>query len=422
MTLQSDSRYDLNSEIPDVIGLRAIQPDAAVVKVMSILNNRCVRVVIPGIVFLLGLAPNAAFRGTYMYMARLRTFLTVADAAYLKSRDKRHGRSVASQMSPEVPGRSRSREPTHYSQPSTSRRLSPASASVVVVTSESSTPAVVRPHRYGRRAASFPLDLLLPRFAAPELRTGPCQTRWVHEYDSPASPAALTLPSLWLNLYTLSSDGSAGPGDVSSHPICTSDVSTQSVDRDQELSGDDAPPSVHVDLVTPTSPPVPARVQQFIRNFSPATALVTLAVESSTPISQNRVRSDCTPGTVDGGPVFQVSPDTMGFFLRTGDAAVPALPLGTPAPSETASACPPRLGEPVALKFSGSDAPAMSVPVIPLPSGMMLMPVSCSAQTVLPPGLPSQPGHWSSAIPQTLTGKDRLMRTVLIWIWGIIPW
>ena len=171
---------------------------------MSILNNQCVRVVIPGIVFLLGLAPNAAFRGTYM--ARLRTVLTVADAAYLKSRDKRHGRSLASQMSPEVPGRSRSWEPTHYSQPSTSRRLSPASASVVVVTSESSTPAVVRPHRYGRRAASFPLDLLLPRFAAPELRTGPCQTRWVHEYDSPASPAALT--SLWLNLYTLSSDGS----------------------------------------------------------------------------------------------------------------------------------------------------------------------------------------------------------------------
>ena len=47
LTLQSYSLYDLNSEIPDVIGLRAIQPDAAVVKVMSIPNNRCVRVVIP---------------------------------------------------------------------------------------------------------------------------------------------------------------------------------------------------------------------------------------------------------------------------------------------------------------------------------------------------------------------------------------
>ena len=44
LTLQSDSLYDLNSEIQDVIGVRAIQPDAAVVKVMSVPNNRCVRV------------------------------------------------------------------------------------------------------------------------------------------------------------------------------------------------------------------------------------------------------------------------------------------------------------------------------------------------------------------------------------------
>ena len=113
--------------------------------------------------------------------------------------------------------------------------------------------------------------------------------------------------------------------------------------------------------------------------------------ESSTPISPNHVRSDCTPGTVD---------DTTGFLLRAGDAAVPALPLGSLAPSETASACPLRLGEPVAFDISrpvlGSDAPAMSVPVVPLPSGMMLMPVSRSAQTVLAPVLPLQPGRWSS--------------------------
>ena len=39
--------YYLDSAIPDVIGLRAIQPDAAVIKVMSIPDNRCIRVVIP---------------------------------------------------------------------------------------------------------------------------------------------------------------------------------------------------------------------------------------------------------------------------------------------------------------------------------------------------------------------------------------
>ena len=39
LTLQSDSHYDLDSEIADVIGLRAIQPAVTVVKVMSIPNN-----------------------------------------------------------------------------------------------------------------------------------------------------------------------------------------------------------------------------------------------------------------------------------------------------------------------------------------------------------------------------------------------
>ena len=47
LDLQSDRHYHLDSAIPDVIGLRAIQPDAAVIKVMSIPDNCCIRVVIP---------------------------------------------------------------------------------------------------------------------------------------------------------------------------------------------------------------------------------------------------------------------------------------------------------------------------------------------------------------------------------------
>ena len=47
LDLQSDKLYDLDSDIPDVIGLRAIQPSAAVVKVMSVPDSRCVRAVIP---------------------------------------------------------------------------------------------------------------------------------------------------------------------------------------------------------------------------------------------------------------------------------------------------------------------------------------------------------------------------------------
>ena len=100
-----------------------------------------------------------------------------------------------------------------------------------------------------------------------------------------------------------------------------------------------------------------------------------------------------------------MSPDTTGFLLRAGDTAGPALPIGSPAPSGTASDCPPQLGEPVAFNLSRevpeSDAPVMSFPVYPLPSGMVLMPVSCSSQTMLAPGVPSQQGRWSSAMPQT---------------------
>ena len=195
---------------------------------------------------------------------------------------------------------------------------------------------------------------------------------------------------------TLPSDGSAGPGDVSAHPICISDVSSHSGDLDQVLYGDDLPLGVHVDLVSPASPTVSARVQQSLSHYSPPAAPLTLSAESSAPISP-----DCTPGTLDAGPVFEVSPDTMGFLLRAGDTAVPA----SPAPSGMASDRPPQLGEPVAFNLSravpGSDAPVISFPVYPLPSGMVLMPVSCSSQTISAPGVSSQQGRWSSAMPHT---------------------
>ena len=47
LDLKSDKLYDLGGAIPDVMGLRAIQPKAAVVKEMSVRDSRCVRVVVP---------------------------------------------------------------------------------------------------------------------------------------------------------------------------------------------------------------------------------------------------------------------------------------------------------------------------------------------------------------------------------------
>ena len=157
-----------------------------------------------------------------------------------------------------------------------------------MVTLVSSTPAVIRPSVYGSRAASVPLDLSLPRFAAPVARAEPSLRRWVHEYDTPASPVTLSSPSV-MSLLTPS---------VSR----TSRLSPGTEIRNSQ--------SVHVDLITPASPPAPARVQQFIQTCSPATATITLSAAASTPISPNRVRSDRTPGTVDSGLLFQVSPDS----------------------------------------------------------------------------------------------------------------
>ena len=45
--MRSDRLYDLVNDIPDVMGLRAIKPRAAIVKVMSVPDSRCVRVVTP---------------------------------------------------------------------------------------------------------------------------------------------------------------------------------------------------------------------------------------------------------------------------------------------------------------------------------------------------------------------------------------
>ena len=47
LDIRSESLYEIVPEIQDVMGLRAVRPDAAAVKVMSVRNSRCIRVVIP---------------------------------------------------------------------------------------------------------------------------------------------------------------------------------------------------------------------------------------------------------------------------------------------------------------------------------------------------------------------------------------
>ena len=47
LDLRSDKLHDLVQDIPDVMGLRALRPSMAIVKVMSVPDSRCIRVVTP---------------------------------------------------------------------------------------------------------------------------------------------------------------------------------------------------------------------------------------------------------------------------------------------------------------------------------------------------------------------------------------
>ena len=47
LDLASDQLYDLAPKIPDIMGLRALRASAAIVKVMSVPDSRCIRVVVP---------------------------------------------------------------------------------------------------------------------------------------------------------------------------------------------------------------------------------------------------------------------------------------------------------------------------------------------------------------------------------------
>ena len=47
LDIRSEKLYDLAPDIPDVMGLRAPRPSVAVVKVMSVRDSQCIRVVTP---------------------------------------------------------------------------------------------------------------------------------------------------------------------------------------------------------------------------------------------------------------------------------------------------------------------------------------------------------------------------------------
>ena len=357
---------------------------------------------------------------------------------------RRRARAIAERMSQTTLQEARGREPDSSSQPNTFRRSGSRarkSAPAAAVAATSATPGVVRSLRSSPWAIPALMDLALPKFAHPEKRSERPQSPWIVMNEVTASPAPVRLrvplrsPSPCLNLDTLSSDGLAGPGDVSDHPICISYVSCHSGDPDQVLSEDDLPPEVRmVDLppevriidlppgvravdLTPDDrvvdlPPegcveaISTVMLQGSARMSPCSPPVyslDQSVVSSMVISPNRVSLDTSPDIPDAEPVFEVSPDTSGYF-GISDATVIRCCAGTSKlGSDSYSEL--MLGDPVAFTLSGPipglDAPPMTFPVYPLPSGLALLPGQSSVQMILASAVSSRPDGWSTGVPRT---------------------
>ena len=112
---------------------------------------------------------------------------------------------------------------------------------------------MARSHRSNPRAVPALMDLALPRLASPEGWSARPHLPWIVMTDPPASPvpvrlvAPLRSPSPCLYLDALSSDESAGPGDISAVPICILDASSSPVNPEQVLSDDDLLTDVRVE-------------------------------------------------------------------------------------------------------------------------------------------------------------------------------
>ena len=193
---------------------------------------------------------HAAFHGKYMQ--RMHTFLDESDAASLRTRHRRCAREIATQMSRTTLQDTGDWALDVASRPSTSRRSGSRgrkSTPPAAVAVSSVAPGAVRSSRSNLKAVPALMDLALPKFADPADRSARPLRPWIVMTESQASPAPVRLtplrsPSPCLNLDALSSDESAGPGDISAVPICISDDSSTPVNPDQVLSDNDLPTAV----------------------------------------------------------------------------------------------------------------------------------------------------------------------------------
>ena len=193
----------------------------------------------------------------------------------------------------------------------------------------------------------------------------------------------------------------------------------RTVDLTTEVRVVDLPPAGREDAVSPARPPGSGRMTP----CSPPAVSFDQSAVSSVVISPNHVYLDNSPDLPDAEPVFEVSPDTSGFLMRPSGTAVQAPVSCLPLQPGSASYCDPVLGDPVAFAVSGqipgSDAPPMTFPVYPFPSGLALLPGQSSVQTILASAVSSKPNRWSTGVPRTYDVSREGPFDAYCWILGI---
>ena len=383
---------------------------------------------------------HVAFRGTYMQ--RMRTFLEESDDESLRARHRRRAREMAAQMSRTTLQDTGSRAPDISSRPRTYRRngsRARKSTPLAAVAATSVAPGVVHSNRSNPRAVPALMDLALPRFASPEGRSARPHLPWIVMTDSPASPAPVRLtaplrpPSPCLHLDALSSNESAGPGDVWAAPICILDASSSPVNPEQVLSDDDLPTAMRAE-----------DRQQVIRicDVPPEVQVVDLSQDDQICDTRLAMWGAGPPPGVPGDD----SQQTVRFVDLPPEARISAIPPGvgvvdltpvTRAVDVPAVGCMetvPPTTSPDSVQMSPDSPPTvafedLSVSSVPMslivcglrtirmfrrkdpclrycriytmPSGLTFLPGQSSVQTVMALAVSSGPEGWSSGMPQT---------------------
>ena len=182
-------------------------------------------------------------------------------------------------------------------------------------------------------------------------------------------------------------------------------------DPDPDFLDEDRPASNRIDSVSPVLLPIPAGILESPSHYLTPTVPDELSAVSSTPLSPNRVRKDCSSGSLDTDRVFEVSPDSVGLVQSTAPEAPVPFDVSL-LPVEAESCLPLMLDGTLAYNLSlvdpGSDLSLVTIPIYPLPAWMALKPSpSLIRQSLKPSPSPIRQSRREHRSPAASSSRDR---------------